>query len=266
MNEENTNEVEDIELNTEKEISKKDEFELILEKIKKMSEAIELHENVKKAVSQNDVDNSYLKYVENSLEDRIFCDARFDKIKPKVLLELVCKDLANIENFDVSKLEIQDIGSHFEEKENYIDKICVYDGKLISVFGINELNSEKWIKYESRKFSRVDMIEAVKAQYEEGKTVQLYQYDEYYIGIEANRIKVFSERKITALAKIEESVFDKIKVKFANIFAKKKIYPNIELVYDSNPNRLKDIETKSKFNAKIRMKALLNKEREMTRA
>ena len=33
--------------------NKKDEFDGILEKIKKMSEAVELHSNVKKAVSEN---------------------------------------------------------------------------------------------------------------------------------------------------------------------------------------------------------------------
>lgn len=244
----------------------KEQFDEILEKIKKMSEAIELHDNVKEAVSKEEVDYNYLKYIENSLEDKLFCDAKIKGILPKVLLEVVCPDLKNIENFDVSKLEIEDIGLHFEEQENYIDKICVYDGKLISVFGISELQPEKVIKYESRKFTRVDMIEAVQAQYQEGQTVQLYQYDEYYIGIESERIKVFSERKITALVKIEETVFDKIKTKLFNFFKKKKrCYPKLELVYDSNPNRIKDIEHTSKFDAKSRMKILLNKEREVAR-
>ena len=95
----------------------------------------------------------------------------------------------------------------------------------------------------------------------------LYQYDEYYIGVQEDRIKVFTERKITALVKIEETIFDKIKSKLSNIFVKKKCYPNLELVFDSNPNRLKDFEHKSsKFDAKTRMRVLLNKEREITRA
>lgn len=243
----------------------KDQFDEILEKIRKMSEAIELHNSVKKAVSKKEVDYNYLRYIENSLEEKIFDGANIKEIMPKVLLEVVCTDLVDIEDFDINKLQIENIGSHFEEQENYIDKICIYDNKLINVFGISELHPNKVIKYDSRKFSRVDMIEAVKAQYEEGKTVQLYQYDEYYIGVEKERIKVFSERKVTALMKIEETIFEKIKSKLSNLFAKKKCYPNLELVYDSNPNRLKDFEHKSKIDAKNRMKILLNKEREITR-
>lgn len=258
--------IEDVDL----EKKKKEEFDDILENVKNISEALELHQKVKNAVLNEEIDMNYLKYVENTLEDKLFNDAKFDKILPKVLLEVVCPELTKIEKFDVAKLEIENIGSHFEEQENYIDKICIYDGKLISVFGICESNPEKTIKYETRKFSRVDMVEAVKAKYEEEELVQLYQYDEYYIGVEKDRIKVFSERKIYALVKVEETVFDKIKSRFSslfttNLFTKKKYYPNIDLVYDSNPNRLKDLKVKSKFDAKSRMKALLNKEREVTR-
>lgn len=57
------------------EFEKKDtreQFEEILEKIKKMSEAIELHDNVKKAVEKEEVDYNYLRYVENSLEEKLF--------------------------------------------------------------------------------------------------------------------------------------------------------------------------------------------------
>lgn len=251
----------------EVEKTRKEQFDEILEKIKKMSEAIELHDNVKDAVLKEEVDYNYLRYVENTLEEKLFNNANTDGIMPKVLLEVICPDLVNLENFDENKLQIENIGSHFEEQENYIDKVCVYGNKLISVFGISEIHPNKVIKYESRKFSRVDMIEAVQAQYEEGQTVSLYQYDEYYIGIQEERIKVFTERKITALTKIKETTFDKIKLKLSSIFAKKKCnYPNLELVYDSNPNRLTDFQHKSKFDAKSRMRILLNKEREITRA
>lgn len=273
MNEEQKEIVEDVELNNieEEKKARKEEFDSILEKIKKMSEAIELHTNVKNAVSKEEVDNSYLKYIENSLEDKLFCDAKFDKIKSKVLLEIVCPDLANIENFEIQKLEIEDIGSHFEEQENYIDKICTYDSKFICLFGVNENNPEKVIKYEPRKFSRTDMIEAICEKLEEGKTVQMEQYDEYYVVTEDNGIKVFSERKITSLLKVEETIFDKMKSRLTSIlnkkvFAKKKYLPNIELVYDSNPNRFKDFNFASKIDAKNRMKILLNKEREVTRS
>ena len=52
----------------------KEQFDEILEKIKKMSEAIELHDDVKKAVEKEEVDYNYLRYIENSLEeiDEIF--------------------------------------------------------------------------------------------------------------------------------------------------------------------------------------------------
>ena len=89
--------------------------------------------------------------------------------------------------------------------------------------------------------------------------------------LEENGIKVFSERKVTSLLKVEETILDKMKNKLASIFtkkifAKKKYLPNIELIYESNPNRFKDFKTSSKLEAKNRMKALLNKEREVTRS
>ena len=273
MNEEEKVIVEDVELNKieDEKKARKEEFDRILEKIKKMSEAIEFHTNVKEAVSKEEVDNSYLKYIENSLEDKFFCDAKFDKIRSKVLLEVVCPDLENIENFEIDKLEIEDIGSHFEEQENYIDKICTYDGKFICLFGVNETNPEKVLKYEARKFTRTDMIEAICEKLEEGKSAQMEQYDEYYVVTDENGLKVFSERKITALLKVEETIFDKMKNKLAELFnkrlfTKKKYLPNIELVYDSNPNRFKDFKHTSKIDAKSRMKVLLNKEREITRS
>jgi len=245
---------------------RKEEFDNILEKIKKMSEAIELHSHVKEAVSKEEIDDNYLKYIENSLEDKLFNDAKFDTIKSKVLLEVVCPELTNIEKFDIQKLEIADIGTHFEELENYIDKICIYDNKFICLFGISETNPEKVIKYEARKFSRVDMIEAITEKIEEGKTVQMEQYDEYYVVTDENGLKVFSERKVTALLKIEEGILDKIKNKFASFFSTKKKYlPKIDIVYDTNPNRFKDFKYSSKVDAKHRMKILLNKEREIVK-
>ena len=272
MNEESIKETKDVKLNNQEEEKKarKEEFDSILEKIKKMSEAIQLHTNVKDAVSKEEVDNNYLKYIENSLEDKLFNDAKFDKIKSKVLLEVVCPDLVNIENFEIEKLEIEDIGSHFEELENYIDKICTYDNKFVCLFGVNENNPEKVIKYEPRKFSRLDMIEAICAMLEEGKTAQMEQYDEYYIVTNETGLKVFSERKIVSLVKVEETVFDKIKSKLSslftiNMFNKKKCLPNIKLVYDTNQNRFENFEHNSKIDAKSRMKALLRKEREVTR-
>ena len=273
MNEEEKVIVEDVELNKieEEKKTRKEEFDSILEKIKKMSEAIEFHTNVKEAVSKEEVDNSYLKYIENSLEDKFFCDAKFDKIRSKVLIEVVCPELENVENFEIGKLEIEDIGSHFEEQVNYIDKICNYDGKFICLFGVNETNPENVLKYEARKFTRTDIIEAICEKLEEGKTAQMEQYDEYYVVIDESGLKVFSERKITSLLKVEETIFDKMKNKLAELFnkklfAKKKYLPNIELVYDSNPNRFKDFKHTSKIDAKSRMKVLLNKEREITRS
>ena len=259
------------EIKEEKQKDIKDQFDSILEKIKKMSEALELHTDVKKAVESKKVEDNYLKYIENALEEKLFNDAKFDKIKSKVLLEVVCPDLVSIENFEIEKLEIADIGSHYEELENYIDKICTYDNKFICLFGVNENNPEKVLKYEPRKFSRLDMIEAICAKIEEGKTAQMEQYDEYYVVTEQTGLKVFSERKIVSLVKIEETIFDKIKNKLSslftiNIFTKKKYLPNIKLVYDTNQNRFENFEYNSKIDAKNRMKALLKKEREVTRS
>lgn len=259
------------ELNVEEtQASKKEQLEAILSDVKNISDAIKLHTEAKTALKNEQIDSNYLKYIENSLENIIFNDSKFDNIISKVLLEIVCPDLEKIENFDINKLEIQNIGSHIEENKNYIDKICIYDNKFISLFKINEINPEEAVKVDNRKFSRNDMIEAIKGQYEEGKKIQMYQYDEYYIGIEEDRIKVFSEKKIISLVKVEETVFDKIKSKLSsflnkNLFSKKRYLPSLELVYDTNPNRFKDFECKSKLNAMSRMKTLLSKEREVTR-
>lgn len=245
---------------------KKEKFEKALDKVKDISKAIKLHTDVKKAVEKEEVDYNYLRYIENSLEDKIFGDMDLQGIMPKLLLEIVCPNLIDVENFDYNKLQIETIGSHFEEQENYIDKICVYDNKLVSVFGISEMHPNKFINYEPRKFSRVDMLQAIAAKYKQGQRITLFQYDEYYICIEENQIKAFSERKITALVKVQETIFDKIKEKLSNLFTfKKKTYPDLQLVYDSNPNRLKEFEHKSKLDAKNRMKALLNRERELVR-
>ena len=270
MNKEENKITDNVELENKFDKTKKEEFDDILEKIKKMSDAIELHSDVKKAVSKKEVDTNYLKYIENSLEDKFFYDAKFDKIKSKILLEVVCPDLIDIEKFDIDKLEITDIGSHFEEQEHFIDKICIYDNKFICLFGIDETNQEKVIKYQPRKFSRLDMVEAICEKLEEGKTVQMVQYDEYYVVTDEQGVKVFSERKIVSLMKIEETIFDKIKSKLSLLFTirftKKKFLPNIELIYDTNPNRLKDFKpNSSKIDAKNRMKLLLEQERKVTR-
>lgn len=273
MNEEEkiiTEDVETVKYEEEKK-RRKEEFDNILDKIKKMSDAIEFHANVKKAVSNDEVDNNYLNYIENSLEDKLFNDIKFDKINPKILLEVVCPELASIDNFDVEKLEIVDIGSHFEEEENYIDKICTYNNQFICLFGVSQTDQSKVLKYEPRKFSRTDIVQAICNKLEEGRTVTMEQYDEYYVVIDGDSLKVFSERKITALAKVEETIFDKIKSKLASIFAKNpfsknKFLPNIELIYDNNPNRLKNFKVSSKVDAKNRMKTLLTKERAITRS
>lgn len=244
--------------------NRKEQFDCILEKIKKMSEAIQLHTEVKEAVSKEKVDQNYLKYIENSLEDKLFCDAKFNHIAPNVLLEVVCPNLIGIPNFEIEKLEIADIGSHFEGAENYIDKICIYDHKFICLFGVKENCIEDALQYEPRKFSRLDRIEAICEKLEKGKTMQLEQYDEYYVVTEETGLKVFSERKNVSLVKVEETLFDKIKSKLSSIFTfhKKKYLPNIELVYDTNPNRFETFQHTSKVEAKNRMKTLLKKERE----
>lgn len=243
------------------------EFEEILNKIKMMSEAIDLHNDVKTAVSNEEIDYNYLRYIENSLEKKLFSNTKVEGIMPKVLLEVVCPDLINIDKFDDTKLIIENIGSHFEEQENYIDKVCMYNGEFVSIFGISELHPNKVIKYDLRKFTRADMIEAIRAQYKEGQKVTLYQYDEYYVvHDDEEKIKVFTPRKVTALVKVEETIFDRIKAKIAKLFIKPKSYPDMELVYDSNPVRFEKTKyKKSKYKAIERMEALLNKERELTR-
>ena len=273
MNEENITSVEDVkeEINVEEKKDVKEQFDAILDKIKMMSEALELHTDVKKAVENNEVEDTYLKYIENALEDRLFCDVKFDKLKSKVLIEFVLPGLVGIEDFDVKKLVIDDIGSHFEEGENYIDKICVYENKFICLFGINENNPEKQVKYEARKFTRVDMIEAIKLQCKDQDGYNIYQYDEYYIVDNNNGIKVYSERKVTSLVAVQETIFDKIKSKFASLFTKKfgkkKFLPTLNLIYESNPNRFDTMEhNKSKVDAKNRMKILLNSERNIVRS
>ena len=246
--------------------SKKERLDEQLNKVNNLKKAIDVHSKVKKAADKEEVDYNYLRYVEGYLEEKFLGDIDIKDIMPKVLLEIVYPELVDVESFDPNKLQIENIGSHFEEQENYIDKICVYDNKLVSVFGISEMHPSKFIKHEPRKFSRVDMIQAIEAKYKEGQTISLFQFDEYYVCIESERIKVFSKRKVTALAKIQETIFDKIKEKIASLFTRKNLYPKLELVFDSNPNRLKEFKhKKSKIEAKSRMKTLLSKERELTR-
>ena len=264
MDEKENNIIKDVE------ISKKELLENKLETIKTIADATQGYAEMKEALEKKEIEEEYARYFINTLEDKIFYDAKFDKISPKVLLEVICPRLIPIEGFQLEKLSIEDIGSHLEDQKNYLDKICTYGHKLICLFGINEKKPEEVQVYEERKFIRQDMIEAVRMQYEEGKKIDMHQYDEYYVGIEEDRLKVYTERKIVALMKLEETPFDKIKNKLANLlnknpFVKKKYLPHLNLVYDTNPNRLTEWKHKSKIEAKSRMKALLNKEREITR-
>ena len=272
MNEEASVQTEDVEeINYEQEKTDiKDSYDEILNKIGSIEEAIELHNNVKNSVLNGEVDNNYLNYIENSLEDRLFDDVKFDKLSSKVLLEVICPCLTTIEAFDVQMLDIEDIGSHYDEDENYIDKICTYNGKFVCLFGVNERKPEIVIKYEPRKFSRTDMIQAICKKLKDGEKVTMEQYDEYYVVTNDDSLKVFSERKMVSLVKLEETVFDKMKNKLWSLFNKslfnRKTYlPNIELIYDNNLNRFKDFKNNSKTEAKSRMKKLLIREREVTR-
>ncbi len=61
----------------------KEQFDEILEKIKKMSEAIELHDDVKKAVEKEEVDYNYLRYIENSLEEKLFRKSKYKRNNAK---------------------------------------------------------------------------------------------------------------------------------------------------------------------------------------
>lgn len=61
----------------------KEQFDEILEKIKKMSEAIELHDDVKKAVEKEEVDYNYLRYIENSLEEKLFRQCKYKRNNAK---------------------------------------------------------------------------------------------------------------------------------------------------------------------------------------
>lgn len=264
------------ELKNELENNLKDSFEQRLAKLKTLKEAIALNKEVKEAVENKEIDENYMKYIRNTIENQFFRDTKFDKISTKLLIEQICPRIVKLlkdenESADMEQLVIDDIGEHFEGQIHYMDKICIYKNHLVCLFGVRDTNRDDTIIYEKRKFSREDRIEAVKAKYEEGKEVELEQYDEYYLGIEPDRIKVFSERKMVALAPIEETPFDKIKNKLTKIFSnslfshKKKILPHLDLVYDTNPNRWKNFENHSKTDAKVRMKFLLAREREQTR-
>ncbi len=254
----------------------KDNFEERLAKLKNVKEALTLEEEVNKAIQAKQIDENYIQYIRNSIENQFFCDVKFDKISTKFFIEQICPMIMNLlkdneENIDIQHLTIDDVGEHFEGQVHYLDKICIYQNHLVCLFGVKDTNRDEAVIYERRKFSREDRIEAVKAKYEEGKEVELEQYDEYYLGIEPDRIKVFSERKMMALAPIQETPFDKIKNKLTKIFSnnlfnhKKRVLPHLELVYDTNPNRWKNFENHSKTDAKLRMKFLLAREREQTR-
>lgn len=248
----------------------RDDYDIKLEKITNLSEAVELHQNVKQSVDNNEIEINYLKYIENYLQEKFFNGVVFEEMQANALFDVISPELLKVENFNSAKLDIAVIGHHFEEQDNYIDLICTYDNQFICLFGVMEKNKQKTLKYEPRKFSRTDMIEAVSSKIEKDKKVQMEQYDEYYVTTDELGIKVFSERKIVSILKIEETKFDKIKNKLISIFnkkifIKKKPMANMELVYDSNPNRFKNIKSTNKNIVKNRMKALLTNERRITR-
>ena len=145
MDERENNIVEDVE------ITKKELLEEKLEKVKTIADATASYTEMKEALENKEIEGEYARYFINTLEDKIFYDAKFDKINPKVLLEVICPRLIDIEDFQLEKLAIEEIGSHLEEQENYLDKICTYEHKLICLFGVNEKKPEEVQVYEERK-------------------------------------------------------------------------------------------------------------------
>ena len=142
MDERENNIVEDVE------ITKKELLEEKLEKVKTIADATVSYTEMKEALENKEIEEEYARYFINTLEDKIFYDAKFDKISPKVLLEVICPRLIDIEDFQLEKLAIEEIGNHLEEQENYLDKICTYEHKLICLFGVNEKKPEEMIIYE----------------------------------------------------------------------------------------------------------------------
>ena len=97
MDERENNIVEDVE------ITKKELLEEKLEKVKTIADATVSYTEMKEALENKEIEEEYARYFINTLEDKIFYDAKFDKISPKVLLEVICPRLIDIENFQLEK-------------------------------------------------------------------------------------------------------------------------------------------------------------------
>lgn len=258
---------------TNNRLSNKDKIDNKLNRIKNMNDVANIYIQAKSLYKENVIDESFFKYVINTLEDKVFDDVSYDKMNAQMLLENVCIPLKNVSNFRIENLKIDTIGRHLNDNILYEDKIITYNNVFVNIVNIDERNKLSFVRMRPMKFVRKEIAEALKERYENGEEVQVSQYNTYLVVQASRHLKIYVKKQTKALATIHESFFDKIKAKIAmflekNPITKKKYLPELQLIYDSNPSRIHELraKNKSKNYAKNRMKVLLESERKITRS
>lgn len=235
-----------------------------------------LYYALESACKNDEISKQYFKYATQYITDN-YCDKMQGmQLTLKVILEKVVKDVKNsgVENIDLSKINVLNIGSHIKSDKIIQDVICIYDGKFISIFGIYVDDESQVEEFEKQTYILPNMMNSIKRYIEDGVKADIEKYEDYYIvkNDEENgyRIQIYKEKNETALMTIEENKFEKIKAKLFNFFGigKKKFLTNMEKLYDTDASILEDIlqTRKTKENAKNRMKVLLEAERKIRKS
>ena len=250
------------------ELSVKDRLDNMLQSAQKLSDYSTVYNYALKTFSENIIDLNFMKYVENTIEDKLYTESEFDRINTLMLLEIACNEIKDVEDFSSRKMRIENVKKYGSTR----DVIVLYDDKVVGMYSLEGGRNGDYEKINPMKFVKKEYIDGIKQKYTKDKDAKVNQYSDYFVITEEKHIKVFVPKQDeTSLAKVEETVIDKIRNRIAkfidnNVLTKRKYLPELVLAYDSNPNRIKTIKTaKSKSAAKDRMKVLLDSERELTR-
>ncbi|MDO5557021.1 MAG: hypothetical protein Q4G05_02080 [Clostridia bacterium] len=249
----------------------KDNLEQNLEEVNNYSELIKLYREANLCLKKKKLINQDIIYIEQQIRNKFFNSEVFDKYSTKVILKQIVAYVKDIEDFDESKLSLIEVGETVEETRTLQDVACLYEEKFVSLFGIlkDDYNLSK--KYNLKKYMKPNFFEVVKSKSNKGEC-KIEQYGDYFILKESDRLCIYKEKPITALVNVEQTAFDKMKLKLMsffdkNIFTRNKFLPNMMEVY--NTNKLKqfdlDASTTSKSKAKNRMKNVLIGDRIRTR-
>lgn len=280
-----------IEEKVETKRTKKMELDEALENSKDLKSAMDIYLKAKKALKKDEISKQDLNYIKQQIKEIYFSNTKYEDLNTNVLLR-IARLAINEENFDMDNIRLIDFGEQQRENKSIHEYLYMYNGRFISIFGVDEKNDNKVVSYDFKKYMRQEFIQSVRESIkveknkiyrknklpqeeieQEIQKIKILQYEDYYVVFDTQGIQIYREKPIVALVAVEHAKFDKIKNKLSCIFKmslfknkNQKFLPNMIKIYDDN--KFKEIEEKelnSKDDAKNRMKSVLLHDRVETR-